>query len=376
MVTYICDQCSRCFDQKSKYYRHQNNKLGCKPNKKTNLVVKHYCDICKKYYNRKDALIRHLKSKLHEINIGNIIEINNTETNSKKFEFGTINGSYNKQAINSYNTTHNNNYYFISTFGKEEIDRLSTEDKLAIFLSKENPIVMIVIKTNLNPNIPEYHNVGYKDLNSKYGYIFNGTTWEKKNIQSIMNDLLSSKRKDLLKIHKEISHYLTIDDNNNIDDNIEEINNNIMPKFDYHTKSRKKLITNLKTYFYNDRHLIIDSIEKSGKPIMGFHNKNTHNYVLKDGLTVKELDKILKGNKQKALELEQKKESARYIIFLIKENIDKNQYSSIIDIINNSNEIYVVNIIMRLLCVTYYYGNSINIKLVNEKINFERKKKK
>ena len=98
---------------------------------------------------------------------------------------------------------------FILPFGGEEINRLSMEDKLEIFASKD-PITSLITKTNLNPLFPEYHNVGF-GLESKadnYGVIYNGTSFEKRNIDIIMDELLHAKKRDLEKISEEIKQYL------------------------------------------------------------------------------------------------------------------------------------------------------------------------
>lgn len=202
------------------------------------------------------------------------------------------------QIINNGNNTNTiNNLYFISSLNDEEIDKLTTQDKLAIFSSKDNPIIMIILKTNLNPLIPEYHNVGYTDLNSGYGYIFNGKTWEKKNIQSIMDDLLNSKRKDLFKIYEEIKEFLSEEENKSIEDRLDDVCNDIEPRLEHQVKSKRRLIINLKTNFYNNRHMIINSIKKSGKPIISTKMNDNKRNILKKGLTIDKLDKLLKQKK-------------------------------------------------------------------------------
>lgn len=101
----------------------------------------------------------------------------------------------------------NNNYYYISPFGKEEINKLTIIEKMSILLSQENPIIEIILITNLNPDKPEYHNIGYTDLKSGYGIIFNGKTWERKEINIIINELLAAKKNDLFKIKLEINQH-------------------------------------------------------------------------------------------------------------------------------------------------------------------------
>ncbi len=77
---------------------------------------------------------------------------------------------------------------------------------------------MIIIETNLNPYKYKYHNVGYTNTHSGYSYVYNGETWQRKEIYTIMNDLLQSKRKDLLRIYNEIKNFLSDEQNKIIND--------------------------------------------------------------------------------------------------------------------------------------------------------------
>lgn len=377
MVNYTCKYCKFIFDNKIAYIRHINRINKCKINnfgsKSSKRAVQYYCDACNKSYSRKDALLQHKKTKLHQNNIikyKSNINSKNKLINNKYGSIGGIGINGNKNIIQNKNTiikkqTINN--YYICPFTTEGLNKLSLRDKVALFSSKENPIVMIVVKTNLNPAHPEYHNVGYRDLNSRYGIIFNGNTWEKKDIQSIMNELLNSKRKDLLKIHEEISQYLSNDDNKNISDALYDIENTIMPKIERHTKCKKKLVANLKTHLYNNRNLLIESIKKSGKPIMGQYTNliSPKKNILKNGMSIDDLDKILK---EKSKKLDPKREIAKYIIELIKDEIDDNEYYRLMDTLNYISQEYEINTIIKLLCISYTYNININAYEINKKI--------
>lgn len=242
MVKYICKRCKKNFEHKAAYNRHLNRKNKCENTdyNKINKKRDHYCKICDKKYSRKDALIEHKKTKIH---VNNFKKINMIKENVQK-----INGDNNKLNNNiingNKNNIHNgniniNNNYFISPFGNEEISKLTTQDKIAILISNDNPIITIILKTNLNPLLPEYHNVGYIDLKSGYGFIYNGETWEKKEIRTTMNTLLNFKGRDLKKIHDEVSKYLTSEHNKNIINILYDINNILEPKHEYQIKSKK-----------------------------------------------------------------------------------------------------------------------------------------
>lgn len=383
MVKYICNKCKTTFDHKAAYDRHINrknkcsiNKVGSKTKKKIN---SNYCEICNKTYNRKDALIRHRKTTLHKSNI------NNSKTKVTKILDKVIVGSHNKQILtdHSYNNSHNNNSininattnnYYISPFGEEEINKLTTQDKLAILLSNQDPIIQIIVKTNLNSAMPEYHNIGYIDVKSGYGYIYNGESWEKKEVRLIMNDLLNFKERDLRKIHKEVSKYMTVDDNTNIINKLQDIDRTIIPTNGYNAKTKKKLVANLKAQFYNKRNLIIDAIERSGKPVLSkkIEDEIKPKIILKDGMTIEELDKILIENRRKSEELLPKKEIAKYIIKLIKSGLSNTQFQRINEVIDDIIEEQEINTIMRVLCETYYNGNYIDINTIKQKIHEDK----
>ena len=375
MVKYTCKRCKKEFDQKIVYVRHINRKKKCsvnnsgsKINKKSNT---HYCKTCDKLYSRKDALTQHKKSKLHESNLKKIkINSKNNKNTSKTAgnnnNTNTLNNSNNNSVTNNNNNITNN--YYISSFGNEQIDKLTTQDKIAILSSDENPMVTIIVKTNLNPAIPEYHNVGYIDLKSGFGYIFNGETWEKKEIRVAMNDLLNFKGRDLRKNHKEVSKYMTNEDNKNVSNALLDIDNIIAPRHEQQIRSKRNLVTNLKTHFYNKRNLIINAIEKSEKPILELEIKNKTKNILKDGMTIEELDKILADNRIKAEKLAPKKEIINYVITLIKKGLTDEQHKKMYQVIEDITEENEVNIIMRLLCETYYYGNNIDADTLKQKI--------
>ena len=366
MVNYTCKRCKISFDDKSKYDRHITKKKKCtikKLGKKTN-KKDHYCKTCDTNYSRKSALMRHMKTNMHINNIKKKGIIKKGSHNNQII--AEMNGGVNTINNNSNNTTIHN--YFISAFGNEEISKLTTQDKIAILSSDDNPMITIIVKTNLNSTIPEYHNIGYADLKSGYGYIYNGETWEKKEIRLIMNDLINFKGRDIKKIHKEVSKYMTTEDNKNIDDVIQDINNTIEPKNERHMKNTKNMIANLKAYFYNKRNLIIDAIEKSGKTIIGIETKTKQKNILKNGMTIDELDKILAENRQKAENIAPQKELAKYILskYLKISHIDKNKYAKIIEIIDDIIEEQEIKTITRLLCAMCYDKTKINVEITDK----------
>ncbi len=359
MVIYTCDRCKKQFNQKCNYNDHVNRKILC------DIVIENkecdndefYCNICNKYFSRSDALKRHLKSQLHKKNKSTQINNNSTKTNN-----GIIN-----QIIGDKNVVINNkNYYFISPFGQEEIDDLTTEEKFAIFLSDDNPIIMIIVKTNLSQQKIQYHNIGYTNLNSGYGFIFNGESWEKKEIDSIMNDLLNSKRKDLLRIYTEIKDFLSENDSKNIENKLDNVGNNIEPKLIHHVKSKKKLVMNLKTHFYNNRTLVLDAIKNSGKPIVENNSKSNdkNNKSWNERYNIDDIDKKIKFKKFEANRINLKKEFANKIMTML-EDIDYESLKNVVDQTNSHHEIDIIN---RLLIKSFLMNDTIDKKIIKDKI--------
>lgn len=122
----------------------------------------------------------------------------------------------------------------------------------------------------------------------------------------------------------------------------------------------------MKTHFYNKRNLINEAIKKSGAPIIERENKyniDMHN-VLKDGMTIEELDKILANNRIIA----EKKEIAKYIVNIL----NNKKCKKIIEIIEDTIDEASINVIIRLLCWSHYYGNNIDIGFIRQKIKNDK----
>jgi len=361
MVVHQCPKCSKIFNKKSNLTKHLNKKIHCDGINDSNLKCKH----CGKQFCRKDSLNRHIGT-IHANIINQAKQVNVVNGNYNNVQPITVDKIIYKGDVTINN---NNNYFVLCPFSKEEIDKLTTDDKICIFSSDENPIIMIVFKTNLNPNATEYHNVGYPDLNKGYGYIFNGKTWIKKEIQSIINEMLNSKQKDLIKIHNEIKDFLPEEENKLIENKLIEIRNCVEPRLENHVRSKKRLVTNLKTQLCNNRHLLHESIKRSGKPIIGIEMNNKRRNIL-GNMTTEELDRLLKLKKINEQKLDLKKELAKDLLHQIDE-IQGNNYDSLMNLIDQTNDINNINIITRLLNKTFCFGNEINNEIVKKQIENE-----
>ena len=140
------------------------------------------------------------------------------------------------------------------------------------------------------------------------------------------------------------------------------------PKLDMDVQSKKKLVTHLKTQLYNNRHLVMESIKNSGKP-MGGTNTNTNNITrnIIGDLTIDELDRLLKLEEKK---INLKRDIAKYLVERIKK-INKYDYDSLIKLINETTDLNVLSVIIRLLNKAYYFGGEVNDEMVEKQIKKE-----
>ncbi len=361
MTLYTCERCKKNFNRKNEYENHLNRLYPCQTDKViSKQKIEYSCNICNKKYVRLDTLRRHFETKTHKnndknqkinINTGDMTNITNKNSNN-----GIVNNNNGNVVINK----NNKNYYFISPFGQEEISKLTSLEKMATLLSQENPIIEIILITNLNPHKPEYHNIGYTDLKSGYGVMFNGKTWERKEVNAMINELLMLKKNDLFKIRLEISPYLSKEHKKIIEEKLQNVRDNVEPRLEHHVKSKKKLIKNLKTHLVNNRSIVQEAIIKSGAPIEGIKNDNSSSWM--NEYNFDDIDKKIEKVKSK-------KDSVRNMLKYIN-HLDHETMIKIIDTAQNLNEISVIN---RLLIRSMIDKNDINEETIKQQIKKDDK---
>lgn len=347
MVVYTCERCQKQFPQKCVYDNHINRKLPCHKNNK---IIEndddYYCKTCDKYFSRSDALKRHENTLAHM----------QLKEEKVKMKATTTNGNINQ--INGNNNIIINNNYYLLPFGGPEIDKLTTEDKVAIFTSDENPIIMIIIKTNLNILTPEYHNVGYPNKKSGYGLIFNGKTWEQKEISLILRELLTSKRKDLLNIYEEIKYFLK-DEKGTIESKVNDTKYILEPDAKHPHVKPNKVEQNVKVRLNNGRHLHYNAFKTTGSTITSNNETKKSNNSLK--MDLQKIDSLLK-NKEKNREI------ALYTLDMLINKIDNDQYQKLKTMISNSNNAYMLSVVIHLLGNLYCFDDEINETIIDNKI--------
>jgi hypothetical protein len=367
MTIIKCERCKRIFYNKEHLERHSKRKILCtyvNDKNEGNNDTKNkdnQCEKCNKYFSRPFTLKRHQETICNKNNKAQ--NINNAKTKKGNINQIINNGDNNKIIIKQYN---------LFPFGKDGIDCLTTPEKIAIFSSDENPMEMIIVKVHLDPEKINHHNVGYKDDHSGYGIIFDGDEWLTERIEVILEVLLQSKEKDLLKIYDEIKHFLSHNSNGNIKNTLDNLNRKLRPMNKIDAKSKKNLIDHLKKHFFNNRNLVLEAKKHTENKKYNNHHKNNYNNILKDGYTIEDVDREIKLRKQKDQKLNLKKELAKDLIQKLDE-IENSEYNLLIEMINNIDidSINNLNIIIRLLNKSYCFGGELNNEVINNEIKKE-----
>ena len=348
MVVHQCPNCNQIFTRKSILMDHYRRKTPCDKNKKQKKIK---CKYCNKLYARKDSLERHIKT------IHASIEIDNKSVNVNK----TVNVNNNNNSNIVVGDNNVINQYFILPFGTYQIDDLTTTEKVGIFSSKLNPIEMIIIKTHLDPNKKQYHNCGITDVHSGYGIIHDGEEWKCWRISDIMNILIELNQENTLKIYDKIKHFFQVNAQKLIERDLNNNKNLIFPRnncYDMDIKSKKNLIAHLKTKFYNHRNIIQDAIKNTGN-ITPKPNKNDTSSILKEGITIEDIDNYLKNDV--SLEKVMKIKQIGYDILSLIE-IDNHNKNLIINYVNVTNNLITINNIVKSLSVNCFIDKNITYK--------------
>lgn len=377
MVVYVCIICKKNFNKKYLYVKHINKVKKCtanKNNENNEIINKFKCKECNTFYNRLDALKKHYTTKKHIMN--KVVRKKNTGNVMKKCKVGNDVNINNSKNINNHKNINNNkninniNNYYISPFDREETNKLRVIEKIPTLLSLENPITEIRLILNLNPDKPKYYNIGYTDFKSGYGILFNGKTWQRKEINVIINELPAFEKNDSFKIKLEINQFipdkrrkiieekLRKDSPSSVEETLllmRDVNDNDEPRSEQHVKSKDKTATN----FFNGRSLIQDAVVKSNAPIEGVNNNNDNSWM--DQYDFEEIQKNIDLVKAK-------KETAKYMA----KQFGYIDYGTIVKIIDGALNIEEINIIERLLTRSLVKKINIDREMINKEIEKEK----
>ena len=360
MVEHKCHKCGKIYYKKSELTNHLNRLNPC--NKGA-----FECKYCHRKYSRKDNLNSHIKMK----------HTDGTNNNIKTSIDGNNNIAGNNNNSNNVTINNNTNQYFVLPFGTYHLDEdLTTTEKIAIFASKHSSIIeMIIFKTHLNPVLEKYHNCGITDLHSGYGLINDGDDWKCWPIKDIMSVLIDNGQQNSLKLYEQIKHFFQDDTREEIENDLNSDKYLLYPRhnfFDIDTKAKKKMVLSLKANFYNQRNLVQTAIKNSGNNLSKNVNNDSEINILKEGITIADVDNYLKKEKERKDKNKDmliiKKEIATYILKRLI-NLTNIKYNEFMEKINKIDDIEILNIIVCLLNKSYCRGIDINNLQIQDEID-------
>lgn len=412
MGDYECGKCRKVFSTKGNFISHMKRKSPCY-NSKTQKTTFYNCDFCYKIFSRKYNKDKHMKicnknknkhslknnevaeeiteeiakkvtkkvtkkvakkcNKICDNNDVTITNSNNKNSNNKN--------SNNKNKKNSDNVINNVNNTYIKCdvllpFGSSEIQGFSTHEKIKIWTSTDNPLITIILKTNLNAEKPEYHNVGIPDLKSGFGLIYDGKSWSKERINIILNKLYESKKQDLITIYEQIKMFVG-QNNEYVKNQLDKIEVIMYPPYgDLNKITSNNFKTNTKKIFYNNRELLEQSMinhpSKNDKitPDEKNNYKNPDMYVkpfcLFDHL---ENDKDIGEYLHK---IEIKLNYAYYLLNISVEENNIENYEEIKVILERIESTNDLNAVIEALTKSAYFGINIDDQYIKNKITREK----
>ena len=206
----------------------------------------HICKYCGKSYSRKDNLMRHIKicKERPENSEACFDEVNNSNNCDELDEIRLLT-NYDKTKMVSYeevkmlleaernrerekseyiigelkqqievllknqgsNNTHTTNYnIMINSFGKENLDYISTDYiNTLIKNGPVNSIPTLLKYIHFNPEHKENHNIKISNKKENYAQIFNGVDWEYRDKKATISDM-SDRAYDILNNHYQVGN--------------------------------------------------------------------------------------------------------------------------------------------------------------------------
>jgi hypothetical protein len=224
MVKYQCIKCKKEYTKKSTYENHLERKYSCVSMDNVysceycgyqcerewilNRHIKYGCsikkDIDRSYETecnlinldvKKDE-IRELKEKIKQLEeLIMIHRPNITNTNSNNTSKSTMINSNNTANITSNQTI--NNKLTIVNFGKENIDKLSDDDKKEILNSCYGAILRCAKKVNFNPEFPEQRNIFLTNPKAEFAYKYEMNKYEAIETNDLLDQIIYHRASDV-----------------------------------------------------------------------------------------------------------------------------------------------------------------------------------
>lgn len=359
MVIYKCETCNKMFPHKTQYTRHINKTLPCKPGNNDAKQPKiHKCITCDKNFNRKDHYRKHVcKPVENNLNVNG----NNANINIAGNDINNVNNIYIKQ-------------YNLVAFAKESKDCLTIDEQMSLF-EADSPLSAAIDLINFDKNKLDNHNFFYDDLKSGSGMIYDGTTWRRENINTMIEETFDAKEQILINISNDLKRYATPETIKQIDIILEEVGRIIRPRGNNECEmdSKKLFCRRIKNEFFGNNETGKDAWRHTKNNLQHKHIKyNTRNVYRNCRLTSKEEKELMKNKITTAKQL--REISARLLIFLLrKKQITAETKESITKFISETYEIKHLNAITNILSKANCFNNNIDINIDTLKNEIKRK---
>ena len=221
------------------------------------------CPYCNKKFTRNDNLQRHLvdrckkKFKINEQKSNEQKNKMQIEMEEMKNEIARLkqqtdnivnmsNANINSN-INSNNSINNNNYDIkVIAFGNEDLFDLISDDVAKKYLAKGYQSVGNLIKhVHFNEKYPQLQNVYISNTKDPHAHVFDGTRWQKRPKDEVVNQLFDDKQCFLIDIYKEVKHTLKESQRRKFERFLNEPDKDVI----------EGLKKEIKLDLYNDRHI-------------------------------------------------------------------------------------------------------------------------
>ena len=178
------------------------------------------CQFCKKEFSRKDSLNRHInnrcKNKIESDKENATMEhllnkITLMEKEMAKLRTNQPNNPITIRNKNNINSNNVNNQYDIKivAFGKENLyDRISDEAAKKYIAKGYQSVLNLIDHVHFNDKFPELQNVYISNRKSNDAHVFNGSYWEDRPQEEVVDQLFDDKQCFLLDAYKEVKDTL------------------------------------------------------------------------------------------------------------------------------------------------------------------------
>tara|TARA_Y100000813_G_scaffold169970_1_gene132638 strand:- start:152 stop:1018 length:867 start_codon:yes stop_codon:yes gene_type:complete len=199
-MTYKCEKCNKIFTIKCNYIRHINRKNPCI---NTDKIV---CNKCGKEFASKSSLSNH---KRNVICIEKFIESNLPLNTTHKLEQNVINNNA-KMIDNRHNYTdrsqhlHQINNINIVKFGEEDLASIKDDVYKKLINSGFKSVPKFIEHIHFNEQNPSNQNIYISNMRNSYVLIFDGTNWELKDRDEVIDDMMLGKTEHLIEKFEEL----------------------------------------------------------------------------------------------------------------------------------------------------------------------------